>query len=63
MKSRSFKLLSAIQDYLIKYNEKNISGTSHEYRCPKCGLVLTFNRNQPSVECPNDGTRMIRVSD
>lgn len=63
---KQFRLLSAIQDYLIKTpeiseNSEHVSKGSYEYRCSRCGLVLEFNRNQPSAKCPNDGSNMMRI--
>lgn len=66
MINKSFKLLGAVQDYLVRSCEtcdtkETIVGASYEYRCLKCGLTLDFNRNQTSVKCPNDGSNMYRI--
>lgn len=33
----------------------------YEYRCPKCGLQMEYDRQRSGYKCPNDGTTMQRV--
>jgi predicted RNA-binding Zn-ribbon protein involved in translation (DUF1610 family) len=44
----------------IKELKDNSNSKTYEYKCLRCGLVLTFNRNQPNISCPNDGNTMYR---
>jgi predicted RNA-binding Zn-ribbon protein involved in translation (DUF1610 family) len=44
----------------IKEQKDSLQSKSYEYKCLRCGLVLTFNRNQPNIRCPNDGNTMYR---
>jgi hypothetical protein len=57
-KDRASQILNLIKE------AKAITGSKpheqYEYLCPKCGLILTFNRNQVEVICPNDGRTMRR---
>lgn len=59
MNNRSNQILSAIKDCLL---EPSKTQASYEYKCPKCGLTLEFNRNQSYVKCPNDGHTMYRTN-
>lgn len=65
MSNRIFDILNSIKHSLSNnknfYDELKKTKGSYEYRCPKCGLVLEFNRNQSSVKCPNDNNTMFRV--
>jgi DNA-directed RNA polymerase subunit RPC12/RpoP len=53
-----WNLISKVQD---KLTEKKTEGKTYEYECLRCGLTLTFKRNQTDVKCPNDGSRMYKV--
>ena len=61
MNDRIFNILNQIKDSISSKNETEQVLASYEYRCPKCGLVLEFNRNQSSVKCPNDNNTMFRI--
>lgn len=65
MNNRFLNILNSIKNTIS--NQKPIINESikivgaYEYRCPKCGLVLEFNRNQSYVKCPNDNNTMFRM--
>jgi len=59
--NRFAQILNGIKDYFDKQISTNKTVASYEYQCRKCGLVLEFNRNQPNVKCPNDGSTMYRI--
>jgi hypothetical protein len=42
---------------------KELTKGSYEYRCPKCGLQMEYDRQRSGYKCPNDGTTMQRVDD
>ena len=44
----------------IKEQKNNSISKTYEYKCLRCGLVLSFNRNQPNIKCPNDGNTMYK---
>jgi predicted RNA-binding Zn-ribbon protein involved in translation (DUF1610 family) len=44
----------------IKEIKHNTVSKTYEYECLRCGLVLSFNRNQSNVKCPNDGNTMYK---
>lgn len=37
---------------------KNLTKGSYQYRCPKCGLILEYNRQKANYKCPKDNTTM-----
>jgi rubrerythrin len=58
MNTRFNQILNSIKSAVL--NKHKITA-SYEYQCRKCGLILDFNRNQPNVKCPNDGSTMYRI--
>lgn len=60
--TRFSELLNSVKNYLTNNSQCcDKSTASYNYQCRKCGLVLEFNRNQPNVKCPNDGSTMYRI--
>ena len=32
-----------------------LAAATYSYKCPKCGLIQTYDRPSPGVKCPKDG--------
>jgi hypothetical protein len=58
MNNRFFTILNTIKAKICGFKDK---ANTYEYECRKCGLILTTNRNQPGLRCPNDGSTMYRT--
>lgn len=56
MKERKNFILDSIKEQKTKTQSNNFS-----YNCLRCGLTLSFDRNQTRVVCPNDGNFMYRT--
>lgn len=56
MKERKNFILDSIKEQKTKTQSNNFS-----YNCLRCGLTLSFDRNQTRVVCPNDGNSMYRT--
>jgi len=48
-------ILAAVAGFFLLTGLCMAITTVYTYKCPKCGLILTYDRAMPGVKCPNDG--------